>query len=174
MCRAFLLPVSHVIHTVGPIYGKHDQPEVLLANAYRSVSSILSLVIFFFMYRKVKTRNWSLHCTCTQMLIFANKHEKVLCQSFNYMQIFTLIISSHVIDRIDGMVVCLSNGLLLLQFLIYSRCHGRIKLNIFVQFKGQVNIFMLFKNQSDTFFEFMDNNKHLDIVQGPIISFNHL
>ncbi|XP_039128213.1 macro domain-containing protein XCC3184-like [Dioscorea cayenensis subsp. rotundata] len=33
---AFLLPVSHVIHTVGPIYGKHDQPEVLLANAYRN------------------------------------------------------------------------------------------------------------------------------------------
>ncbi|KAM0953745.1 putative Macro domain-containing protein [Dioscorea sansibarensis] len=33
---AFLLPVSHVIHTVGPVYGKHDQPEVLLANAYRN------------------------------------------------------------------------------------------------------------------------------------------
>ncbi|KAG6481270.1 hypothetical protein ZIOFF_057866 [Zingiber officinale] len=33
--RAFQLPVSHVIHTVGPIYDKDEHPEVSLSNAYR-------------------------------------------------------------------------------------------------------------------------------------------
>ncbi|KAL0926359.1 hypothetical protein M5K25_002581 [Dendrobium thyrsiflorum] len=32
--RAFKLPVSRVIHTVGPIYGLVDKPDVLLRNAY--------------------------------------------------------------------------------------------------------------------------------------------
>ncbi|XP_020578874.1 uncharacterized protein LOC110023684 [Phalaenopsis equestris] len=31
---AFRLPVSKVIHTVGPVYGVVDKPEVLLRNAY--------------------------------------------------------------------------------------------------------------------------------------------
>lgn len=30
------LPAQHVIHTVGPVYHRDPQPEVLLANAYRS------------------------------------------------------------------------------------------------------------------------------------------
>ncbi|PIA32488.1 hypothetical protein AQUCO_04500239v1 [Aquilegia coerulea] len=33
---AFKLPVSHVIHTVGPIYNIHDHPEVLLRSSYRN------------------------------------------------------------------------------------------------------------------------------------------
>ncbi|KAI3945201.1 hypothetical protein MKX01_034962 [Papaver californicum] len=33
---AFKLPVSHVIHTVGPFYVVDDQPEVTLRNAYRN------------------------------------------------------------------------------------------------------------------------------------------
>nr|CAD1841854.1 unnamed protein product [Ananas comosus var. bracteatus] len=33
---AFRLPVSHVIHTVGPIYYSNKQPEVSLSNAYRN------------------------------------------------------------------------------------------------------------------------------------------
>ncbi|KAG1338964.1 Transcription factor bHLH140 [Cocos nucifera] len=33
---AFCLPVSHVIHTVGPIYDVDKQPEVSLGNAYRN------------------------------------------------------------------------------------------------------------------------------------------
>ncbi|XP_073113473.1 uncharacterized protein [Elaeis guineensis] len=33
---AFRLPVSHVIHTVGPIYDVDKQPEVSLGNAYRN------------------------------------------------------------------------------------------------------------------------------------------
>ncbi|KAG0481117.1 hypothetical protein HPP92_011662 [Vanilla planifolia] len=33
---AFQLPVSRVIHTVGPIYGACEKPEVLLSNAYRN------------------------------------------------------------------------------------------------------------------------------------------
>lgn len=33
---AFRLPVSHVIHTVGPIYDVDPQPEVSLTNAYRN------------------------------------------------------------------------------------------------------------------------------------------
>ncbi|WOK95866.1 hypothetical protein Cni_G04573 [Canna indica] len=33
---AFKLPVSNVIHTVGPIYDSDKQPEVSLSNAYRS------------------------------------------------------------------------------------------------------------------------------------------
>ncbi|URD88219.1 hypothetical protein MUK42_28483 [Musa troglodytarum] len=33
---AFRLPVSHVIHTVGPIYDVDKQPEVSLSNAYRN------------------------------------------------------------------------------------------------------------------------------------------
>ncbi|KAF5184930.1 O-acetyl-adp-ribose deacetylase [Thalictrum thalictroides] len=33
---AFKLPVSHVIHTVGPIYDTHDHPEVLLRSSYRN------------------------------------------------------------------------------------------------------------------------------------------
>ncbi|KAG6485119.1 hypothetical protein ZIOFF_053648 [Zingiber officinale] len=33
--RAFQLPVSHVIHTVGPIYDVDEHPEVSLSNAYR-------------------------------------------------------------------------------------------------------------------------------------------
>lgn len=32
----FRLPVSRVIHTVGPIYDVHPQPQVLLENAYRN------------------------------------------------------------------------------------------------------------------------------------------
>ncbi|KAG1371481.1 macro domain-containing protein VPA0103-like [Cocos nucifera] len=34
--QAFQLPVSHVIHTVGPIYDVDKQPEVSLGNAYRN------------------------------------------------------------------------------------------------------------------------------------------
>jgi O-acetyl-ADP-ribose deacetylase (regulator of RNase III) len=30
------LPAKHVIHTVGPVYSRDPQPEVLLANAYRN------------------------------------------------------------------------------------------------------------------------------------------
>ncbi|XP_042425118.1 macro domain-containing protein VPA0103-like isoform X3 [Zingiber officinale] len=33
---AFQLPVSHVIHTVGPIYDVDEHPEVSLSNAYRN------------------------------------------------------------------------------------------------------------------------------------------
>ncbi|XP_008808310.1 macro domain-containing protein VPA0103-like [Phoenix dactylifera] len=33
---AFQLPVSHVIHTVGPIYDVDKQPDVSLGNAYRN------------------------------------------------------------------------------------------------------------------------------------------
>ncbi|XP_042513147.1 macro domain-containing protein VPA0103 [Macadamia integrifolia] len=33
---AFRLPVSHVIHTVGPIYDEDDHPELSLRNAYRN------------------------------------------------------------------------------------------------------------------------------------------
>ncbi|KAL5710029.1 hypothetical protein ACHQM5_020643 [Ranunculus cassubicifolius] len=33
---AFKLPVSHVIHTVGPIYDAHDHPETYLRSAYRN------------------------------------------------------------------------------------------------------------------------------------------
>ncbi|KAI3902590.1 hypothetical protein MKW92_004011 [Papaver armeniacum] len=33
---AFKLPVSHVIHTVGPIYSVDNHPEVTLRNAYRN------------------------------------------------------------------------------------------------------------------------------------------
>ncbi|KAK8914236.1 Transcription factor bHLH140 [Platanthera zijinensis] len=33
---AFQLPVSRVIHTVGPIFGAVENPEVLLRNAYRN------------------------------------------------------------------------------------------------------------------------------------------
>ncbi|RZC51258.1 hypothetical protein C5167_019684 [Papaver somniferum] len=33
---AFKLPVSHVIHTVGPIYNVDNHPEVTLRNAYRN------------------------------------------------------------------------------------------------------------------------------------------
>ncbi|KAJ4979809.1 hypothetical protein NE237_010589 [Protea cynaroides] len=33
---AFRLPVSHVIHTVGPIYDVDDHPELSLRNAYRN------------------------------------------------------------------------------------------------------------------------------------------
>ncbi|KAF9597696.1 hypothetical protein IFM89_021174 [Coptis chinensis] len=33
---AFQLPVSRVIHTVGPIYDDHEKPEVLLESAYRN------------------------------------------------------------------------------------------------------------------------------------------
>jgi hypothetical protein len=32
--RAFKLPVSRVIHTVGPIYDMDKHPEVSLKNAY--------------------------------------------------------------------------------------------------------------------------------------------
>jgi hypothetical protein len=35
--RAFKLPVSRVIHTVGPIYDMDKQPEVSLNNAYTLV-----------------------------------------------------------------------------------------------------------------------------------------
>ncbi|XP_010938008.1 uncharacterized protein [Elaeis guineensis] len=34
--QAFRLPVSHVIHTVGPIYDVDKHPEVSLGNAYRN------------------------------------------------------------------------------------------------------------------------------------------
>jgi O-acetyl-ADP-ribose deacetylase (regulator of RNase III) len=34
--RGFRLPASHVIHTVGPIYRAHTNPEVYLGNAYRN------------------------------------------------------------------------------------------------------------------------------------------
>ncbi|XP_039128153.1 macro domain-containing protein VPA0103-like [Dioscorea cayenensis subsp. rotundata] len=33
---AFQLPVSQIIHTVGPIYDAHRHPEILLRNAYRN------------------------------------------------------------------------------------------------------------------------------------------
>ncbi|PIA24795.1 hypothetical protein AQUCO_27900001v1, partial [Aquilegia coerulea] len=33
---AFELPVSHVIHTVGPFYDDYDHPEVLLRSSYRN------------------------------------------------------------------------------------------------------------------------------------------
>ncbi|KAI3925049.1 hypothetical protein MKW98_009699 [Papaver atlanticum] len=33
---AFQLPVSHVIHTVGPFYDNENHPEVTLRNAYRN------------------------------------------------------------------------------------------------------------------------------------------
>lgn len=33
---AFRLPVSRIIHTVGPIYDVHPQPKVALENAYRN------------------------------------------------------------------------------------------------------------------------------------------
>ncbi|XP_026424724.1 uncharacterized protein LOC113321062 [Papaver somniferum] len=33
---AFQLPVSHVIHTVGPFYDNENHPEVALRNAYRN------------------------------------------------------------------------------------------------------------------------------------------
>ncbi|MCI62615.1 O-acetyl-ADP-ribose deacetylase MACROD2 [Trifolium medium] len=36
MCRGFLLPASHVIHTVGPIYDVDSNPAASLASAYRS------------------------------------------------------------------------------------------------------------------------------------------
>jgi len=35
MCRGFLLPASHVIHTVGPIYDVDSNPAASLASAYR-------------------------------------------------------------------------------------------------------------------------------------------
>jgi len=38
--RGFDLPVSHIIHTVGPVYGLEEDPESKLADAYRSSLNI--------------------------------------------------------------------------------------------------------------------------------------
>lgn len=35
ICSGFRLPASHVIHTVGPIYDAHRNPEAYLRSAYR-------------------------------------------------------------------------------------------------------------------------------------------
>jgi len=35
MCSGFMLPASHVIHTVGPIYSSDSNPAASLASAYR-------------------------------------------------------------------------------------------------------------------------------------------
>lgn len=34
------MPVSHVIHTVGPFYDNENQPEVTLRNAYRNCTKL--------------------------------------------------------------------------------------------------------------------------------------
>lgn len=43
--RGFRLPVSHVIHTVGPIYHTDDHPEVSLQSAYRYLIRIQAFVL---------------------------------------------------------------------------------------------------------------------------------
>lgn len=39
--KGYKLAAKHVIHTVGPIYSQHQQPEVLLANAHRNSLKLL-------------------------------------------------------------------------------------------------------------------------------------
>lgn len=64
ICRGFQLPVSYVIHTVGPIYETNSDPEAFLKSAYRYIyiymlcivvrlaafiaSRMLSLLMIFF------------------------------------------------------------------------------------------------------------------------------
>ncbi|KDO44105.1 hypothetical protein CISIN_1g029637mg [Citrus sinensis] len=39
-CRGFKLPVSHVIHTVGPVFNFHCNPEDILRSAYKNCLSV--------------------------------------------------------------------------------------------------------------------------------------
>lgn len=55
MCRGFLLPASHVIHTVGPIYDVDSNPAASLASAYRLLFQLVldKLLFVIFEFAKV-------------------------------------------------------------------------------------------------------------------------
>lgn len=50
ICRGFRLPVSHVVHTVGPIYHSNSDPAASLASAYRLLNDLLVMLLSYWSF----------------------------------------------------------------------------------------------------------------------------